>query len=416
MILPYFENLVTGIEARLQGGTEVYVARKTLALEIARMGVRLFSGEQRVAWCGVLAPFDLLNALGVVPCFAEFVGAMLSSTGAVEPMLALAEQEGYSTDCCSYHRAVSGAALQGLMPRPDFLVATSTPCAGGVAVLEKLARHFERDLFVINVPQGRDEGDVAHLAGQLRAMVDFVTAHTGQPLDRQRLDAAIDATNRTRALLLETYKLASAVPSPARRRDLYNFGLVIALLLGTGAGVETARVYRDEFARKVAAGTAGVPGERVRLMWLQNRVQFKSPLEELLEQEHGAAVVVDELNDITWDPIDPADPYTGMARRILSIPLGGPVARRIERLQHLARLYRVHGALNPCHWGCRQGAGARGLVERGLREVGVPTLNLEVDCVDPRNFAPGQLTTRLEAFIELIHARRAREESLGATP
>lgn len=409
MILPYFENLVTGIEARLNAGDDEFAARKKLALEIARMGVQLFSGHRRVAWCGVLAPFDLLNALGVVPCFTEFVGAMLASTGSVEPFMVEAEQAGYSTDCCSYHRSVTGASLKGLMPVPDFLIATSSPCSGGVAVIEQLASRFERDLFVINVPHGQEEGDVDFLTDQLRGMIDFVTAHTGEALDPERLRAAVEATNEARALLIETYELARAVPTPARRRDMVNLGLVIALLLGTADGVATARTYRDEFAWKVADGVPGVPEERLRLMWLQNRIQFKSQLERVLEEEHRVAVVVDELNDITWEPIDPDDPLPGMARRMLSIPLTGPVDRRITRLQHLAGAYRVDGAINPCHWGCRQGTGARGLIERGLKEAGVPTLNLEVDCVDPRSFAPGQLTTRLEAFVETLLARRGQE-------
>jgi benzoyl-CoA reductase/2-hydroxyglutaryl-CoA dehydratase subunit BcrC/BadD/HgdB len=37
----------------------------------------------------------------------------------------------------------------------------------------------------------------------------------------------------------------------------------------------------------------------------------------------------------------------------------------------------------------------------------VPVLNLEVDCIDERNFALGQLRTRVEAFVELLAARRA---------
>jgi len=36
----------------------------------------------------------------------------------------------------------------------------------------------------------------------------------------------------------------------------------------------------------------------------------------------------------------------------------------------------------------------------------VPALNLEVDCVDQRNFAQGQMRTRVEAFIETIVGRR----------
>ena len=140
-------------------------------------------------------------------------------------------------------------------------------------------------------------------------------------------------------------------------------------------------------------------------MWIQNRIQFNNPLVELLEKDYRANIVSDELNDIYWDPIDPQDPYTGMARRSIAIPLNGSMQGRIEHLQKLARTYSLDGAINPCNWGCRQGTGARGLISDGLKEIGVPVLNLEVDCVDKRNFAEGQLRTRIEAFIEMLESR-----------
>jgi benzoyl-CoA reductase/2-hydroxyglutaryl-CoA dehydratase subunit BcrC/BadD/HgdB len=407
MMLPYFENLVVETEARLQTALpDQPVARKTLTLELGRLGVRLFSGKERVAWCGVIAPFDLLHAMGVTSCFVEFVGAMLASSGAVEPLLGEAEAAGYPPDGCSYHRAVTGATLQGLMPVPDFLIATSAPCSGGLAVIESLARHFDKDLFVIHVPRNDGEEGVRFLADQLRAMTDFIGAHTGEPLDSERLRTAVMNTNRAREILLEVYELARSVPSPTRRRDFVNFGVAFALLLGDESAVEVARAYRDQFVRTRELIAAKPRTEQARLMWLQNRIQFRNPLEQLLDEDYGAAVVVDELNDITWGPIDPDDPFPGLARRMLSIPLTGPVERRIRHLQRLAKEYQVDGAINPCHWGCRQGTGARGLIEEGLMEAGVPVLNLEVDCVDPRNFSEGQLRTRLEAFIEMIVSQR----------
>ncbi len=412
MILSYFRELSAGIEAKLatteQGEP---VARKRLTLEMARLGTRLFSGEHQVAWCGFMVPFDLLQALGVTSCFVEFVGAMLASTGGVPPMLAAAEEAGFPQDGCSYHRAVTGASLQGMMPEPAFLIGTSVPCAGGLAVIENLARHFDRDLFVIDVPQRRDETGVRYIADQLRAMVDFVADHTGRPLRPEALAAAVACSNRTRALLAEVYQLARAVPSPARPRDLVNLGVVMPLLLGDEAGEQVARTYRDELARTLAAreaagGASAAPSE-LRLLWLQNRIQFKNPLERLLTDELGAAVVVDELNDVFGDPIDPDDPYTSMARRMLDVPLVRSVPERVEHLIGQARAYSVDGAINPCNWGCRQGAGARGLIERGLGDAGVPVLNLEVDCIDPRSFSEGQLRTRVEAFIEMLSTRRA---------
>jgi benzoyl-CoA reductase/2-hydroxyglutaryl-CoA dehydratase subunit BcrC/BadD/HgdB len=288
------------------------------------------------------------------------------------------------------------------MPEPKFLIATSAPCTGGLALIEQLARRFGKELFVLHIPNhDRPEG-LDHLAEQLRDMVEFIAEQTGERLDHERLSAAIEKTNAARALLKEAFALAGAVPGPARRRDMINLNIILSLLLGTDAAVEVARTYRDELKEKVDRGEAGVAGERLRLMWLQNRIQFKNPLGELLEKEHGAAIVADEINDINWEPIDPTDPYRGLAARMMSVCYVGPATRRIENLKRMAKAYRIDGALNPCHWGCRQGAGARGLIVEGMREVGVPVLNLEVDCLDPRNFSEGQLRTRVEAFVEML--------------
>ena len=405
----YFQQLLAGLDARLkQAAPGEPIARKALVREVARLGTRLYSEEGGVAWCGVLAPFDVLHAMGLTSCFVEFVGAMLASVGAADPALVSAEDAGYSTDSCGYHRAVTGAALKGMMPVPDCLIATSAPCTGGLAVIDNLARHFDRPLYVLDIPQHDGPQAEAYLTDQLREMTDFVASHTGRSLDRERLAEAIELTNRARALLLEVYELARAVPSPGRPRDMVNFALLESLLLGTEGAVEVARIYRDE----LAAGAADQTREDVRLMWLQNRIQFRHPLDQLLNEELHAPVVVDELNDIAWDPIDPDDPFPGLARRMMSISLVGPVDRRVATLQRLARDYRVDGAINPCHWGCRQGTGSRGLIERGLLEVDVPVLNLEVDCIDKRSFSEGQLRTRLEAFVEMLQSRprRAQEE------
>jgi len=375
------------------------------ALEIARLGMRLYSPGQRVAWCGVVAPFDLLNAMGVNSCFVEFVGAMLASTGTIGPLLDHAEQAGYATDACGYHRAIMGAARQGMMPVPDFLVATSIPCSGGLAVIDNLTRLFARDLFVLHVPPDEAESGVRYLSGQLRELTEFVARHTGEKPDPAKLRKAVELSNQARELLVDVYKLAAHVPSPAASRDLRNFGIVMALFLGTQAAVDLAQAYRRDFAARIADQRSGAPGEHLRLLWIQNRIQFKNPLEDMLEREYKAVIVADELNQITWDPIDPDDPFPGMARRAISIPLNGPIERRIEGLKKMAEAYKIDGVINPCHWGCRQGTGARGMIGESLKNIGLPVLNLEVDCVDTRNFAEGQLKTRLDAFMEMLAGR-----------
>lgn len=230
MMLKMFQEQLSGIEAKLASPNLETVARKTYAREIAKLGIRLYSGDQAVAWCGVLAPFDLLHALGVTSCFVEFIGAMLASTGGVAACLEEAESLGFPTDLCAYHRAVIGATHQGLMPEPNFLIATSSPCSGGLSTVEHLARHFNKDLFILQVPYRNDPASVSYLADQLRAMTRFVVDHTGRPLDEKELRRALGRTNQTRELLLEVNQLAAVIPTPARRNDMANLGFILALL------------------------------------------------------------------------------------------------------------------------------------------------------------------------------------------
>ena len=401
----YFDDIVLSIETKLREEPDSRSPRKIYVKEIARLGSRLYDDKNQVAWCGISVPFDLLTAMGVTSCFVEFIGAMLASTGTSDDFVEAAEQAGYAGDTCGFHRSVMGAALKGIMPIPDFLIGTTCPCSGGIAVIENLARHFQKDLFILNVPQESTNESVRYLADQIERMVEFVSQHTGKPLDKDLLRQAVNNSNLEREFFDETYRFASHIPSPTNGRLLSNVGITMALLKGLDAGVEVAREFRDEFAKRVEENIAGVPGERFRLLWIQNRIQFKNPLIELLEKKYKASVVTDELNWITWDPIDPDDPFPGMAKRAISIPINGWGERRVRHLKKLAGEYHIDGAINPCNWGCRQGTGSRGLIAKGLKEIGVPVLNLEVDCVDSRNFAEGQLRTRVEAFMEMLENR-----------
>ncbi len=266
----FFQEMERGIEASIHASGGQASPRKRYTLEVARLGRRLYSGRDKMAWCGVVTPFDLLNAMGVTSCFVEFVGAMLASTGMVGGFIEAADHLGYSSDACSFHRAVLGAAMRNTMPVPDVLIGTTNPCSGGLAVIENMARHFAKPLFILHIPQDESGGNVPYLADQIRRMTRFVSDHTGLPLDQERLRRAIENTNRVHAVGSEVYELARHVPSPATSRDLSNFGIVMSLFLGAEGAVEVAEVYRDAFRQRIASGKGGVPGEKVRLLWIQN--------------------------------------------------------------------------------------------------------------------------------------------------
>ena len=398
MLEKYFTQLEASLKAKLEANT---TARRKFVYEIARIGTRIFDDKWSIGWTTVFVPYEILSSMGVSGMFVEFFGAMLAGTGMSSKYLDISESKGFSTDSCSYHRTIIGAAMDGLLPEPDVLIGASIPCNGGVKALKRIGEIFNKEVFILNIPIDVTSKSIEYLTEQFEQMIKYVENETGRKLDYDKLKKSIRYNNEAREYLIELNNLCMNVPSPANSNDLKNF-IMIVLLLGTEESVEVAKLYRDEFKFRIDNNISGLPEEKYRLMWIQNRIQFKTDLLNILEEKYGAKIVIDELNHIWWEPMDENEPLRSLAKRIMTHPLVGPADRRLEVITQLAQDYKIDGAVNPAHWGCRQSAGARVLFKDALQKIGIPLIHLDVDCVDERNYAPGQIMTRMEAFLEML--------------
>ena len=325
MLKEYFTQLETALKKKLD---QKVTARRKFVYEIARIGTRMFDPAWDTAWTTVFVPYEILNAMNVSGMFIEFIGAMLSGGGLSRPYLEAAEAAGYSTDSCAYHRSILGTIEKRLLPEPNVLIAANFPCNGGVKALKRVAEHYNKEVFIINMPYEYNTKSIDYMMEQYERLIEFIEAQTGRKLDEQKLKQSIRLNNEAREFMIEAYELAKQVPSPANSNDLKNF-IMYVLLNGTQAGVEVAKTYRDEFKGKVENGIPGLPNEQYRLLWIQNRIQFKNNLLDMLEKKFGANMVIDELNYIWYDPMDEGDPLRSLALRNASHPLLGPVERRI---------------------------------------------------------------------------------------
>lgn len=394
----YFEQLETGLKNKLESKV---TARRKFVYEIARIGSRIFDNDWSIAWTTVFVPYEILNSMSVSGMFVEFFGAMLAGTGMSNKYLNLSESKGFSTDSCSYHRTIIGAAMDGLLPEPDVLIGASIPCNGGVKALKRIGEIFDKDVFILNIPIEVTPDAIDYLTDQYKEMIKYVENETGRKLDYDQLKKTIKYNNQARGYLIEANNLCKNVPCPANSNDLKNF-IIYVLLQGTEESVEVAKLFRDEFKFRVENGLTGLSEEKFRLMWIQNRIQFKTDILDILEEKFGVNIVIDELNHIWWEPMDESQPLRSLANRMITHPIVGPIERRLEVITQLAQEYKIDGAVNPAHWGCRQSAGARVLFKDALQKIGIPLIHLDVDCVDQRNYAPGQIMTRLEAFLEML--------------
>jgi len=394
----YFSQLEASLKAKLD---LKFTPRRKFIYEIARIGSRIFDKNWSIGWTTVFVPYEILTSMNVSGMFVEFFGAMLAGAGISRKYFELAESKGYSTDSCSYHRTIIGAAMDGMIPEPDVLIGASFPCNGGVKALKRIGEIFNKEVFILNIPIEVTPNSIDYMVEQYEQMIDYIEDQTGRKLNHQILNQAIKYNNIARQYLIEINELCRHVPSPSNSNDLKNFIMYI-LLLGTKEGIDVAKAYRDEFQNRIDNKQFGLPEEKYRLLWIQNRIQFKTDLLEALEENYGANIVIDELNHIWWDPLDENDPLRSLAYRMMTHPLVGPAERRLKVLAQLAKEYNIHGAINPAHWGCRQSSGERVLFKDVLQKVGIPLIHLDVDCVDERNYSHGSILTRLEAFMEML--------------
>jgi benzoyl-CoA reductase/2-hydroxyglutaryl-CoA dehydratase subunit BcrC/BadD/HgdB len=398
MLKQYFSQLETALREKLD--TKV-TARRKFIYEIGRLGSRIFDPDWSIGWTTVFVPYEVLNSMKVSGMFIEFFGAMLSGAGISRKYFEIAESKGYSTDSCSYHRTIIGAAMDGLIPEPDILIGASIPCNGGVKALKRIGEIFNKEVFILNIPIQTNDAAVDNLVDQYENMIEYIEVETGRKIDLSMLKQTIRYNNEAREYILEVNDMCKHVPCPANSNDLKNF-IIYVLLSGTKEGVEVAKIYRDELQNRIDKGISGVPDERHRLLWVQNRIQFKTDLIEILEKNYKANIVLDELNHIWWDPLDEDNPLRSLAYRMITHPFVGTIDRRIKTLKQLAKDYKIDGAINPAQIGCRQSSGARVLFKEAFKDIGIPWLNLDVDCVDERNYSKGQILTRLEAFMEIL--------------
>jgi benzoyl-CoA reductase/2-hydroxyglutaryl-CoA dehydratase subunit BcrC/BadD/HgdB len=367
-------------------------------------GVRLLSqayGRKRpVVWANIYTPAELIWAWGGIPFFPEAAAAVAASLGWSVHFLKTAEGAWFSTDLCSFHRCALGMALEKILPRPDLVIATNNLCDGAAKFLEIAAGIYGCPYFLLSVPYTDSPQSRAWLAEDILALQREVKKLL--PARQEEIARVIAYVNTTRKHMVAVNNLRRSLPSPWRGSEALTQVIVFFNALGTGEGLSFYRSLEKVLGYRVAKGLPAVPDQRKRLLWLHFKPFYPNPLLDLVEIGHRAVLAFEEVSEVFWEEIPQSDYAGGIAAKILANPLWGPAERRVKLVIDLARAYRVDGVIHFAHWGCRQSTGSVHLLRTALGREGIPFLNLDGDCIDPRNYMEGQTATRIEGFLEML--------------
>jgi benzoyl-CoA reductase/2-hydroxyglutaryl-CoA dehydratase subunit BcrC/BadD/HgdB len=346
----------------------------------------------------IYAAFDKLVVFPMTG-YSYYMGAKRGIAKYIE----LAESAGFSVDVCSSIRAEVGVALSGELPKPDLLITNSEVC-DGYGPWQFVAEQVGIPIYQIDTPYSDGDDAVQYMVKEFSRLIAYLEEMTGEKADLKKLDRIFKESLEAAEYNREINNLRKNVPSPMRGRDGMR-------LMGGGqsrgnpGAVAYLKALVEELKGRVERGEGAVPEEKHRLLWCQTP-PFYVDLTTWMEEKYGAVVAFnDPHKEVWWQPgeYDGLPVLEALARQFITDPWNGPSERRVSTLVNNAREYRVNGAVHFNQWGCRVSSGhARMLADRLDEELGIPTLILDGDYMDFRNYSDGQVKTRLSAFLEML--------------
>jgi len=378
--------------------------------------------KKPIAWVASTFPVEMLLAMDVTPIWPENYASVCAARRASVRLCEAAEREGFSRDLCSYARCVLGSLFEekdlpeGGMPKPDFLVASTCACDTHLKWFQVASRRLKSPLFLLDVPYDVTGADSKNLVGyyvehyttQLDDLISFLEKQTGRKLDKDRLHEIIALSDRTSDLWMEIQGYRKTVPTPMGARDALSAVFFMLCIPSTKMAIDFYEKLRDEVRDRSERRFGRIENERYRLIWDNLPTWFDLGFFDYLNSL-GAVVVAETFSHVWAGSLDPSKPLESLARKYLPNFANCVVDKRIDLMLSLVKEFRADGVVLPTNWGCRMMSIGLTIVKDVVyKKLGVPSLIIDVDSSDWRNYDETLVKAKLEGFLEML-SEKARK-------
>ncbi|HDP81093.1 MAG TPA: 2-hydroxyacyl-CoA dehydratase [Spirochaetes bacterium] len=365
---------------------------------------------------------ELFYAMGLQPVFPENWSPVCAAFGLTPANFEVSEDMGYSRDLCGYLRNIIGyvhgpmndpSSPLGGLPVPDMLLSPGGGCVPVMKIFHALERRFpEAKVFRADLPQvavddiGRHHLDYA--VSEIKRLITFLEEAAGRPMDYDRLKEVVTLSDRACALWDEIMSYRRFVPTPFSAAEI-GIMFVMVTRQGTAEAVDFLTRVRDEVKGRAERGVGVVENERLRLFWDNIPLWYNMGLFNYFEK--AGAVVVAETYSAAWSlRLDTERPLEALAlKSLMSYPMVSCVSvkKRREMVLRACREYKIDGAVLHRNKSCLPITLGQMDIKRALEdELEVPSVIIDADHMDERNFSPAQFETRADAFMEMLLSRK----------
>jgi benzoyl-CoA reductase/2-hydroxyglutaryl-CoA dehydratase subunit BcrC/BadD/HgdB len=309
---------------------------------------------------------------------------------------------------CALIKSFMGFKLGKVCPYVESadLIIGETTCDGKKKAYELFADYAP--LHVMELPQMKRPQDYTLWRSELDRLVAKLTEVTGRELSAETLAHSIKEVNDKRRALQRLNAARKASPAPISGLDAL-LAVQIAFYDDVPRFTQMVNKIADELEARIAAGRGVAAKDAPRLLVTGSPMSIPNwKLHDIIEKA-GAVVVAEELctGSRYYEKLVPetADTVEGMlddiAGKYLDINCAcfTPNTGRTEDVLRLAKEYNVDGIVNYSLRFCAPYTIEATSLERAVREAGYNYLNIDTDYSAGD---AGQLTTRVEAFLEMI--------------
>jgi benzoyl-CoA reductase/2-hydroxyglutaryl-CoA dehydratase subunit BcrC/BadD/HgdB len=352
-----------------------------------------------------IVPKEMFYMLGVDMLYMEQVAVLATMSSLHREMVGKARTIVPSSTYCSIHQATLGAIESNYFPLPDVFVSPSFACEEAVVLPSYLSKKYGIPIFYIDCPHCMDETAVEYLSRELHECVLKLADFFKIPLKPGCIKKTIQYANEARKWWIKYQTLRPRLKKNVLGMNLPTimYGLLIQSKFGLPQTVDIVKkLYMDlekEVEDQSAEGT-----NSPRILWLHMLPLHTASLLTLIKNLN-LNIVADEYSQITWDELDPGDPWRSLARKYMQAISYGSIEKRFQFLDRLIAGNEIDAVIELCHPGCKPVSGQSLLVANYLKNKEIPHLSIEADLIDPDNFSLQQIRTRIEAFVEMLNSK-----------
>lgn len=366
---------------------------------------------KKVVFFGGPIPVDLIYAFDCQPYYLD----QLPLTIAPNPPLTakyidLCERV-TNQSMCALDKIELGVLLAGEYGiEPDAFVYSTLPCDSSRIAYPNMEKIFGKPTYTFDTPFRRDERGLQYQVKQVKEFIGFMEEFTGTKFDWDKFKEVMKVENRTTELLVQVANLRRHTPCPLPGQ------LLIANCNMSGMSGDPKMV---EFLEKelevgqfmIDMGMGACEDEKYRMLFLQNMLWTSIGTYGRLERECGAIAIMDVLGHFLGDYYehmdDPEDCFRVIAKKMQGFPMihgaAGPVEFYLDRIRYLMDNFNINTSVFLGHVGCKHTWASTKILSEFIQENwGIPTLNIDVDCIDNRYKSGDEVFTEIKEYLETV--------------